>query len=84
MKISINYLYQYIEINFDAVFQSYDLKINQEVSVETWIQTTDDKGTFDPAKILNFVEFACDYADKCDRRFVLKHLEWLFKESTIN
>jgi hypothetical protein len=79
VKISVDYLYHRIEISFGTAFQSNDLETNQEVSVKTWIQATDDKGTFDPAEIHNFVEFACDDAGECDRRFVLDHLEWLFK-----
>jgi hypothetical protein len=79
VNIFVDYLYQHIEISFDMALQlNDDLQIYQEMYVETRIQTTDDKGTFDPAQIHNFVEFACDYADGCDRRFVVKHLEWLF------
>jgi hypothetical protein len=79
VRIFVDYLHQYIEISFDMDPQSNYLETNREVSVETWIQITDGTGTFDPAKILNFVEFACDDVDKCDRRFILKHLEWLSK-----
>ncbi len=32
-----------------------------------------------PAKILTHVTFACDYADACNRRFVLDHLPWVIK-----
>jgi hypothetical protein len=79
VEIYINYLYKNMIINFDRSFSSYNLKTNQEVRIETWIQTFENRKTFDSANIFNVVVFKCNYADQCDHRFVLDQLDWLFK-----
>jgi hypothetical protein len=47
--------------------------------MDTSIFLTDQKSVLIPARIQATVKFACDYADACDRRFVLDHLPWLIK-----
>jgi len=78
VEIKFNYSNQSIQISFSIAFQSSNLKTNQEVRVDFLMSLAEDKTIFKPAKIVQFVEFACDYEDGCDRRFVLDHLEWLF------
>jgi hypothetical protein len=78
VEIKFDYDHQDIEISFDTAFQSSYLDTNREVRLDFWMALADGKTIFKPAKIKKVVEFACDYADQCDRHFVFDHLEWLF------
>jgi hypothetical protein len=79
VQISINYFYQCIEISFGSTFHTNFLIKNQEVHVTFSMDLAEDEIIFDSARIINILKFACDYADECDRHFVLNHLDWLFK-----
>jgi hypothetical protein len=79
IDIRFHYDEKYIKIKFSKAFESTIAKINREVRVDTSISIADGRTILNPARIETSVEFVCDYADECDRHFVLGHLDWLFK-----
>jgi hypothetical protein len=79
VDINFDYDEKYIQIKFNKTFESTIAKINREVRVDTSIAIVDGRTILNPARIRTSVEFAYDYADKCDRYFAFDHLDWLFK-----
>ncbi len=80
VEIRFYFNYQSAVILFgSAVSTSNVVEINHEVHVLMSIGITRGKTIVNPSSIIQFVKSACDYADECDRRFVLKHLQWLSK-----
>jgi hypothetical protein len=80
VEIRFYFNYQSAVILFGpAASTSNVVEINHEVRVLMSIGIT--RGTIiaNPSSIIQFIKSACDYADECDRRFVLKHLQWLSK-----
>ncbi len=89
VEIRFDYYNQSIKISFGTASESNNVITNQQVIVHFSMNLSDGKIIFTPAKIVNNVRFACDYANECDRLFVLNHMKWLFNakydklESTI-
>jgi hypothetical protein len=79
VDINFDYDQKYINIKFGSNVGSKNIKINQQVRVDTFMVIDDGKTTLNPARIETAVESACDYADGCDLQFIRDHLDWLFK-----
>jgi hypothetical protein len=78
ITITFDYNRQRIEIEFDKNLQSNNFITNREVFIEMSIETDERQIFTNSIYIVNIVEFICDNADKCNHRFVLDHLQWLF------
>jgi hypothetical protein len=78
VEIKFDYYNQSIKISFGTAFEPSNLKTNQEVLVQFLMYFASDKQIFNPARINQLVEFACNYTDECDRLFVLDQIKWLF------
>lgn len=78
VQISFYYYDQNIRIKFGTVSKEKDLYTNRNVFVETGIRLAEGTTTLYQGNIINIVEFVCDNANACDRRFVVEQLKWLF------
>jgi hypothetical protein len=80
VEIRFYFKYQSAEILFGpATSTSNVAKINHEIRVLMSIGIVRGTIIVNPRSIIQLIKSACDYADGCDRRFVLKHLQWLSK-----
>ncbi len=80
MEIRYYFKYQSAEILFGSAASTSNVtEINHEIRVLMSIGIARSTIIVNPRSIVQLIKSACDYADECDRRFALKHLQWLSK-----
>lgn len=79
LTVAIDYRTQTFTIKLAHDNDQVTLVPNTEISLNTVIGIALNKVVQEPVYIMNMIVFQCEERDACDQRFIMDHLEWLFK-----